>query len=80
MFEFYKWFMLFQVIIVLSILNEETSNYIIPEDLVDTANQEFLDLLNMAQDIEIRKFSIEDLGTTQFTPSQMQAIMFMVEG
>ena len=26
MFEFYKWFMLFQVIIVLSILNEETSN------------------------------------------------------
>jgi hypothetical protein len=37
------------------------------------------DLFNIEQDLEIKTFSIDALGNTEFTPVQMQAIMFMIE-
>ena len=61
-------------------LDEANQQYIVPEDKLEDANKELQDLLNIEQDLEIKTFSIEDLGNTEFTAGQMQAIMFMIEG
>lgn len=61
-------------------LDETNQQYIVPEDKLEEANKELQDLFNIEQDIEIKTFSIEDLGNTEFTAGQMQAIMFMIEG
>ena len=59
---------------------EETEGgYTIPNDKLPAAAKELEDLFSIEQDIEIRTFKIEDLGDTQFTSSQMKAIMFMIE-
>ena len=60
------------------ILDEETQQYSIPEENRETALKELEDLFNIEQEIEIKTFSIESLGTAEFTPAQMQAIMFMI--
>ena len=62
------------------VLDEEKQQYTIPENKLEEANKELQDLFNIEQDLEIKTFSIEDLGNTEFTAGQMQAIMFMVEG
>ena len=60
-------------------LKEDGSGYTIPQDNIDIVNQEFDDLLNIEQELNIKTFSIDALGETQFTAAQMQAIMFMIE-
>ena len=62
------------------VLDNNKQQYIIPEDNLKDANTELQDLFNIEQELEIKTFSIEDLGNTEFTAGQMQAIMFMIEG
>lgn len=61
------------------ILDEENQQYTIPEDKIKEAQQELEDLFSIEQELDIKTFKIEDLGNTEFTPAQMQAIMFMIE-
>ena len=55
------------------------ATYKIPEDALPQASQELNELFAIEQDLDIKKFSIEDLGSAEFTPAQMQILMFMIE-
>lgn len=59
--------------------DETGVSYKIPEDALPQATQELNDLFSIEQDLDIKTFSIEALGDIEFTPAQMQAIMFMIE-
>ena len=61
------------------VLDEEKQQYNIPKDKIEEASKEIEDLLSIEQDLDIKTFSIEALGNAEFTPLQMQAIMFMIE-
>lgn len=61
------------------VLDEEKQQYNIPEDKIEEASKELNDLFSIEQDLDIKTFSIEALGNAEFTPAQMQAIMFMIE-
>lgn len=60
------------------ILDETGEQYTIPNENMEAAAKELNDLFLIEQELSIRTFSIEDLGNAQFTPTQMQAIMFMI--
>ena len=55
------------------------ATYKIPEDALPQATQELNELFAIEQDLDIKKFNIEDLGSAEFTPAQMQILMFMIE-
>lgn len=61
------------------VLDEEKNGYYIPPEHIETANKEVLDLFAIEQELDIKKISIEDLGNVEFTPAQMQSLMFMIE-
>jgi uncharacterized membrane protein YccC len=61
------------------ILDEENQQYKIPGDKVQEANKELEDLFSIEQELDIKTFSIEALGNAEFTPAQMNAMMFMIE-
>ena len=61
------------------VLDEEGQQYKIPEDKLEEASKELNDLFSIEQDLDIKTFSIEALGNAEFTPVQMQAMMFMIE-
>ena len=61
------------------ILDEEGQQYKIPEDKIEEASKELEDLFSIEQELDIKTFSIEALGNAEFTPAQMQAMMFMIE-
>lgn len=61
------------------VLDSEKNQYIIPQDKIAEANKEINDLFSIEQDLDIKTFKLDDLGKAEFTPKQMQAIMFMVE-
>ena len=61
------------------ILDEEKQQYNIPKEKTQEAYKELEDLLSIEQDLDIKTFSIEALGNAEFTPAQMQALMFMIE-
>lgn len=61
------------------ILDEEDQQYTIPEESMEAANNELMELLSIEQDLDIRTIKIEDLGSAEFTPAQMQVLMFMIE-
>lgn len=61
------------------VLDEEGQQYKIPEDKLEEASKELNDLFSIEQDLDIKTFSIEALGNAEFTPAQMQAMMFMIE-
>lgn len=61
------------------ILDEENQQYKIPEDKIEEASKELEDLFSIEQELDIKTFSIEALGNAEFTPAQMQAMMFMIE-
>lgn len=61
------------------ILDEENQQYTIPEDKLEEASKELNDLFSIEQEFDIKTFSIDTLGNIEFTPTQMQAIMFMIE-
>ena len=60
-------------------LDENEQQYKIPEDKIEEVSKELNDLLSIEQELDIKTFSIEDLGSAEFTPAQMQAIMFMIK-
>lgn len=60
-------------------LNEESQMIMIPKERLDEANQEVENLFAIEQDLNIRLIKLEDLGNVEFTPTQMQALMFMIE-
>ena len=59
--------------------DETDGKYTIPQENLEKANQELLELFELEQELDIRTFTIEDLGSAEFTPAQMQTIMFMIE-
>ena len=61
------------------ILDEEKQQYKIPEDKIEEASKELEDLFSIEQELDIKTFSIEALGNAEFTPAQMQTMMFMIE-
>ena len=61
------------------VLDEEGQQYKIPEDKLEEASKELEDLFSIEQELDIKTFSIEALGNAEFTPAQMQAMMFMIK-
>ena len=61
------------------IVNEETQEFTIPQDKIEEASKELNDLFNIEQDLDIKTFTIDSLGNAEFTPAQMQAMLFMIE-
>ena len=61
------------------VLDEEQSSYTVPPENQDTVVKELTELFQEEQEIEIKMISIDSLGSAEFTPAQMQAIMFMIE-
>lgn len=59
--------------------DESGERFMIPQDKIADASKELEDLFTIEQELDIKTFSIESLGDTQFTAAQMQAIMFMIE-
>ena len=60
-------------------LDEENQQYKISEDKLEEASKDLEDLFSIEQELDIKTFSIEALGNAEFTPAQMQAMMFMIE-
>ena len=59
---------------------ETEGGYTIPQESVAAAEKELAELFIIEQEIEIKKFKIDDLGDkVELTMPQMQAIMFMIE-
>lgn len=53
--------------------------YSIEPEKCTLANKELEDLLEMDQQIDIIKLSLQDIEDLEFTPQQMEALMFMIE-
>ena len=60
-------------------LDEVKEDDFIEQEIIDKANAELIDLLNIEQEVKIYTFSIEDLTDVKLTPAQMKALMFMIE-
>lgn len=60
-------------------LNEEAGRYDIPADKIVEAQTELDNLFAIEQDLPIKTLSIETFGNVEFTPAQMQSIMFMID-
>lgn len=61
-------------------LDEETQQYIIPEDKINEASKEIADLFNLEQEVAISKINIDSLSDDiTLTTAQMEAIMFMID-
>ena len=58
---------------------KEDQKYYIPQDKIQEAQQELLDLLNIQQEIEIFTISLDDIENLHFTLPEMEALMFMIE-
>ena len=58
---------------------KEDGKYYIPQDKIQEAQQELLDLLNIQQEIEVFTISLDDIENLHFTLPQMEALMFMIE-
>lgn len=61
------------------IMEENGEKYIIPEENKEKAMQELNELFDIEQELDIIMIKIEDLGMAEFTPAQMQTLMFMIE-
>ena len=62
------------------VLDEETSQYIIPPEKMEEASKELNDLFNLEQDVQIYTISIDSFGDDlTITTAQMEAIMFMID-
>lgn len=58
--------------------DENEAYKILPENQ-EIAIKELNELFAVEQDLDIKKFAIDDLGDVKLTPQQMNAIMFMIE-
>lgn len=53
-------------------------NFTIPQEAIEIANKELVDLLGIQQEMKIYTFEIDKIEDIKFTSAQMQAIMFMI--
>ena len=60
-------------------VDESGTKYNIPTENLEIVNKEMIELFEIEQELNIRMISIDDLGSAEFTPAQMQLIMFMIE-
>ena len=60
---------------------DETSNqFIVPEDKIEAANAELMDLFNITQEVDIKKINIDALpDDISLSTAQMEALMFMID-
>lgn len=61
------------------IYSEENDSYIIPPDVIPTAQAELNDLFNIEQDLNIHIFKLDEFENIELTYQQLSAIMFMIE-
>lgn len=61
------------------VLDEETQNYIIPNDEINIVTKKINELFDLTQDVKIYKVKLKDFGDIDFTPNQMKALLFMIE-
>ncbi len=60
-------------------LNEETQQYEIPSENIDSATRKLNELFNLTQDVKIYKVKLDAFGDTDITNAQMQALLFMID-
>lgn len=61
-------------------LDKEKNTYSFEKDKIEIVNKELDDLLNMEQELNIYFIDIKDIENIEFTPQQMDAILFMIDG
>lgn len=59
--------------------SQSDGSYFVGEAKIAEANKELADLLNVNQEVNISMIKLSDLDGLDFTPSQMQALLFMIE-
>lgn len=59
--------------------NEEGTSYNIAPENINEVNKELQDLLNVEQEVSVSMIRLSDLDGLDFTPKQMQALLFMIE-
>lgn len=61
-------------------MDEESNQFVVPEDKIEAANAELMDLFNIEQEVDIRKVSIDSFpDDINLTTAQMEALMFMID-
>ena len=58
---------------------DENEKIVFTDEKLKTANKELEELLNVSQDVVISTIKLSDLENLDFTPKQMQALLFMIE-
>lgn len=58
---------------------DENEKIVFTDENLKTANKELEELLNVSQDVVISTIKLSDLENLDFTPKQMQALLFMIE-
>ena len=70
----------FEIIQSYGSLNQETQQFVVPQDKIAKASKELNDLFNLEQDVNIYMINIDSLSDDYaMTTAQMEAIMFMIE-
>lgn len=70
----------FEIIKKFGFLEKETKGqYQIPIENIEETNKELDELLAISQNLDIYTINIEDIEDLEFTPQQMDAILFMIE-
>ena len=69
----------FEIIQSYGNLNQETQQFVVPQDKIAEASKELNDLFNLEQDVNIYMINIDSLSDDYaMTTAQMEAIMFMI--
>lgn len=55
------------------------NEYTIPPEKIQLVNAELQELSNIEQDVNIYMVKLQDIEELEFTPQQMNALMFMIE-
>lgn len=61
------------------VLEEGKDYYSFSPENTKIANQELANLLNITQQVDVLMVHLSDLEELEFTPKQMQALLFMIE-
>ena len=61
-------------------IDAEQNQFVVPEDKIEAANAELMDLFNIEQEVDIKKVSIDSFpDDINLTTAQMEALMFMID-
>ncbi len=61
-------------------IDAEQNQFVVPEDKIEVANAELMDLFNIEQEVDIKKVSIDSFpDDINLTTAQMEALMFMID-